>query len=221
MVTTSPSGPDRVAGPARLSDARRARGLVVPYITLSHRDPARPVWGMLDPVRAHWVLWGKRCQICGQPLTDRVVVFIRSIDYLRGLAVEPGTHPECGHYSRRACPMLAGQQHHYHANPAVRFARCDDPVCECRYWQPRQADPREPARDGRPAEAWYEAWLDLADYQVIEDPGSETAAPAAGIALSGVRFLRLRKIRDTAVPETDRRREALDQLIAAKTLLGF
>ncbi|WP_405180872.1 hypothetical protein OG225_06655 [Nocardia sp. NBC_01377] len=47
MVPTSPSGPDRVAVPARLSDARRARGLVVPYITLSHRDPARPVWGML------------------------------------------------------------------------------------------------------------------------------------------------------------------------------
>ncbi|WP_051407383.1 hypothetical protein [Nocardia sp. CNY236] len=222
MAIPSSSDPDRVPVPYRLFAARRARGLVVPYITVSHRDPARPVWGMLDPVRAHQVLWGKRCQICGQPLTDPFVVFIRSLDYQRGLAVEPGIHPECGHYSRRACPMLNGHQHHYHANPAVRFAHCDDPHCECRHWQPHDPDPRESARDGLPAESWYEAWLHIDDYQVVEDPGSETAAPATGINLKGVRFRRIRKIRDSAAPDTGARApEVLDLLIATQALFGY
>ncbi|MEV0297133.1 hypothetical protein [Nocardia sp. NPDC050710] len=177
---------------------------------------------MLDPRRAHRILWGKRCQICAQPLTDRVVLFIRSADYLHGLTKEPGSHPECGHYARRACPMLSSQQRHYHANPSVRFARCDDPDCECRFWRPRETDPRDPPNDGRPAEAWYEAWIDIADYEVIEDPGTETRAPAVGIKLEGVRFLRLRKVRDSAAPAVQGRTpEALDQLIIAKTLLGF
>lgn len=222
MVPPSPSGPDRVPVPARLAAARRARGLVVPFITLSHRDPARPVWGMLDPARAHHVLWGKCCQICGQPLTDRVVVFIRSSDYLRGLSIEPGLHPECAHYSRRACPMLAGQQHHYHPNPALRLAHCGDPTCRCRAWRDRDPDSRERPNDGRPVEAWYEAWIGIADYQVIADPGSQSSDPAVGIKLTGVRFLRLRKVRHSAAPDTGNPAfEALDALITAKALFGF
>ncbi|MGW4369162.1 hypothetical protein ACWEKT_26305 [Nocardia takedensis] len=215
------SPPDRVPVPDRLAAAPRARGLVVPHITLTHRDRTRPVWGMLDPARTRWVLWGRRCQICGDPLTDPVVVLLRSMDYQRRLAVEPGIHPECAHYSRRACPMLEGRQHHYHANPAVRFARCGDPACDCRAWRPREPDPRDAVRDGLPAEAWYEAWLRLEDYRVVEDPGSATRAPALGVDLSGVRFLRLRKIRDAAPTGVDRGPEALDLLIAAKSLFGF
>ncbi|MFX0573752.1 hypothetical protein [Nocardia nepalensis] len=218
---SSASGPDRVPVPARLTGATRARGLVVPHITLTHRDPARPVWGMLDPRRAWEILWGKRCQICGHRLEDRVVLFIRSIDYLRGLAVEPGAHPECAHYSRLACPMLAGQQHHYHANPAVRFAHCDDLDCECRYWQPRDPDPREPSRQGQPAEAWYEAWLHINDYRIIDDPGNEHAAPAVGVNLTGVRFLKLRKIRDATAPSGDQPPEPLAMLAALREVFGI
>jgi hypothetical protein len=40
------------------------------------------------------------------PLSDWVVRYLRSADYLRGVAVEPGIHPDCAQYSVLACPML-------------------------------------------------------------------------------------------------------------------
>ncbi|WP_109529293.1 MULTISPECIES: cell envelope biogenesis protein OmpA [Nocardia] len=217
---SSPADPARVPVPDRLAARPTSRGLVVPYVTLTHRDPARPVWGMLHHHRQRHTLWAKLCQICGQPLHERVVLYLRSVDYQRGLSVEPGLHPECAHYSRRACPMLTGQQQHYHPNPAVRLARCADPDCGCRYWQPRHPDPREKAREAQPAEAWYEAWLARSDYRVIDDPGTEHLAPETGIDLRGVRFLRLRKIRDAAQPATDQPPEPLAMLIAIRALFG-
>ncbi|MET8779085.1 hypothetical protein ABZV58_29125 [Nocardia sp. NPDC004654] len=98
--------PARAAIPIRLAAAPSAHGMVVPFVTLAHRDRTRPVWGKLDPTRLRDTLYRKLCQICGDPLTDRVVLYIRPSDYLRGIAVEPGLHPECGLYSKQACPML-------------------------------------------------------------------------------------------------------------------
>ncbi|MFE9322635.1 hypothetical protein ACFYOW_16825 [Nocardia sp. NPDC006982] len=79
--------------------APTSHGLVVPYITLAHRDRSHPVWGALDPVRRLHALTRKLCQVCGQPLQiygepfgDRVVLYLRPSDYLRGIAVEPGVH---------------------------------------------------------------------------------------------------------------------------------
>ncbi|MBF6341300.1 hypothetical protein IU450_36275 [Nocardia abscessus] len=195
---TEPVLPTRPPIPARLVHAPLSQGLVVPHITLAHRDRTRPVWGKIDQRRLSDTVSRKLCQICGQPLADRVVLYIRPADHLRGIAVEPGVHPECGHYSRHACPMLAGRQHRYNPHPPEKFAPCEDPACACRLWQPNERDPREAPREAQPADAWYEVWIPLSDYTVVHDPGTDTTLPVTGIKLRGVKLLKIRKVRDAA-----------------------
>ncbi|MEV2226359.1 hypothetical protein AB0E01_41860 [Nocardia vinacea] len=91
--------PVQPAVPMRLMPAPTSQRLVVPFITLAHRDRSHPVWGALDPVRRLHAFTRKLCQVCGQPLQiygdpfgDRVVLYLRPSDYLRGIAVEPGAH---------------------------------------------------------------------------------------------------------------------------------
>ncbi|MEU2258451.1 hypothetical protein ABZ540_35395 [Nocardia xishanensis] len=208
--------------PVRLAATPTAQGMVVPFITLAHRDRTRPVWGKLDPACLRETLHRKLCQICGDPLTDRVVLYIRPADYLRGIAVEPGTHPECGLYSKRACPMLAGRTHRYHPRPREQFALCDDPACGCRRWIPAEPDPRDGVREGQPAEAWYEAWLHLDDYKIVSDPGNDTVAPALGVELRpNDRIRKLRKVRDAAPgSERDQPIDLLAAIIATRALFG-
>ncbi|MFI9410127.1 hypothetical protein [Nocardia gamkensis] len=195
---TEPVIPARPPIPARLAHAPLAQGLVVPHITLAHRDRTRPVWGKLDQHRLRETLSRKLCQICGQPLEDRVVLYIRPADHLRGIAPEPGVHPECGHYSRQACPMLAGRQTRYNPHPPEKFTPCEDPDCPCLRWQANERDPREAPREGQPADAWYEVWIPISDYTVVHDPGTDTTPPGIGVNLRGVTLLKIRKVRDAA-----------------------
>jgi hypothetical protein len=182
-----------------LAHAPLSQGLVVPHITLAHRDRTRPVWGKLDHLRLRETLSRRLCQVCGQPLEDLVVLYIRPADHLRGIAPEPGVHPECGHYSRQACPMLAGRQSRYNPHPPEKFTPCQDPDCPCRRWQANERDPREAPREGQPADAWYEIWIPLSEYTVAHDPGTDSAPPGIGINLRGVTLLKIRKVRDAAV----------------------
>ncbi|MEU7764988.1 hypothetical protein AB0B25_07675 [Nocardia sp. NPDC049190] len=207
--------------PIPLSQAPLAQGMVVPHITLAHRDRSRPVWGKIDPTRLLDTFQRKLCQICGQRLGDRVLLYIRPSDYLRGLAVEPGVHPACGYYSRRVCPMLAGRVHRYNPNPSDRFTRCDDPSCGCVRWVPADPDPREAPRSGKPADAWYEAWLDLDDYRIVSDPGNERTPAAVGVNLRDARLLKLRKVRDAA-PGSDHQQpvDLLAGIIAVRKIFG-
>ncbi|MEV5835577.1 hypothetical protein [Nocardia sp. NPDC052112] len=215
--------------PMRLMQAPIAHGLVVPFITLAHRDRSQPVWGALDPVRRLHAFIRKLCQVCGEPLQvygepfgDRVVLYLRPSDYLRGIAVEPGVHPECGRYSQRACPTLAGRSSRY--NPASlgeRLTRCADPDCGCTRWAVTEDPAEKPSREGQPAEAWYEAWLALSDYTVVSDPGDDTTAPAFGVDIRNASLLKLRKIRDATLTDTgDRPMDLLAALIAARELFG-
>lgn len=194
--TSRPTVAERVPILARLAHAPVSAGLVVPYITLAHRDRTRPVWGNIDPHRLGEVLHHKKCQVCGERLYDTLVLMIRPSDYLRGVAVEPGLHPECAWYSRRACVMLAGYVDRYNPVGNTPLNLCGDPLCRCQYWAP--ADNTAPGREGKPAEAWYEAWIRLDDYDVFTVPADESGPAATGIALRGVPFLRLRKLRDPA-----------------------
>ncbi len=195
-----PSTASKVPVPTRLAGAPTAQGMVVPIITLAHRDRARPVWGKLDLDRQQHALRHRLCQICGEPLTDPVVLYIRPADYLRGVAAEPGMHPECAHYSRQACPMLAGTQHRY--NPSSNNTRrCSDPECRCRYWAPHEPDLAASARTASAAEAWYEAWIRLSDYHLTTSPADGDDHQLSGITLHHNMFRRLRKIRDAA-PDT-------------------
>ncbi|RBO79955.1 hypothetical protein [Nocardia puris] len=184
----------RVPIPAALHDAPVSAGMVVPHITLAHTDRTRAVFGRLDAQRlAH--TWARSlCQVCGKPLTDLVVLYIRPADYLRGLAPEPGVHPWCAAYSNRACPMLAGRMEHYLRVRRDHPGRCEDPACPCAQWASTEPDPREAVREGAPADPWYAVWIGLDDYTVIHDPGDDTTPPVTGIPLQYRMFRALRRI---------------------------
>ncbi|MBF6496529.1 hypothetical protein OG935_06215 [Nocardia cyriacigeorgica] len=210
---------DRIPVPMRLAAAPTAQGMVVPVITLAHRDRTRPVWGKLDLDRQQHALRHRLCQICGEPLTDPVVLYIRPADYLRGVAAEPGMHPECAQYSRRACPMLAGTQHRY--NPSTNNTRrCSDPECRCRYWAPHEPDPATSARTASAAEAWYETWIRLGDYHLTTAPADFAGRELIGITLHYTIFRRLRKIRDAAPGTASHRPSDVLALLAATRALS-
>ncbi|WP_170112193.1 hypothetical protein [Nocardia fluminea] len=194
-------------------------GLVVPYITLAHRDRTRPIWGRIDARRLGEVLDNKRCQVCGEPLDATLVLMIRPSDYLRGVAVEPGLHPECAWYSRRACVMLAGHVDRYNPAGGSPLTQCWDPLCHCRFWASVEDNDATPGREGKPAEAWYQAWLKLEDYRIFTVPADESGPAATGIALHRVPLLRLRKARDPAPDGTNTEwMDILAKIVAARKL---
>ncbi|MEU6559412.1 hypothetical protein [Nocardia nova] len=220
------SEPDTTPGtgpvPSRLAHAPVSAGMVVPYVTLTHRDPARPVWGALNHARLQQIWLHGLCQVCGQRLEGPwVVVYLRPADFLRGIGPEPGLHPDCGRYSTHACPMLSGRTDRYNPHPHRR--PCGDPDCTCSLWAPPAPDPGEAHRDGQPAEAWYEAWIAIEDYTLTSVPRNADTPPAYGVEIRPASRLRkLHKIRDAA-PGTDPGDQPLDllaALIATRTLFA-
>lgn len=211
---STPHPTSEVRVPARLQSAPTAQGMVVPHVTLAHRDRRRPVWGQLDQARLLDVLSHNLCQVCGQPLTDPVMLFLRPADYLFGIAVEPGLHPECGRYSTQACPMLAGRTDRY--NPVRRdtYRACDDPHCHCTRWRFSMPDPREAQREGRPAEAWYQATISLDDYHIVSEPGTDTTPPTVGIDLRHPHFHDLNRLRSAAPGSDDQQPNDLLAVLA-------
>lgn len=88
--TPGSAAPNSVRVPQRLAEAPVAAGMVVPYITMTHRDPAKPMWGAVNPARLQQIWQHSLCQVCGQRLDGPwVVVYIRPWDYLRGTGPEP------------------------------------------------------------------------------------------------------------------------------------
>lgn len=196
---TPPPASERLAIPAALTDAPQSHGMTVPYITLAHRDRSyRPVWGRIDARRLHKILNRRLCQVCGAPLTDQVVVFLRPDDYALGVASEPGLHPACAEYTTQACPVLAGRIHRYNPHPEVRSTECDDPRCDCRHWS--RTPPREP-QPPRPIEAWYAIHLPLTEYRVLTIAATDTNPEITGIDVHTPSLLhRVRRIRASADP---------------------
>lgn len=218
---TAPTPPPRrgqpTLPPISLSDAPTSRGMVVPYIALGHANRSyRPVWGRVDPARLAEIWDRKLCQVCGEPLNEQVIVFLRTSDVAAGVAVEPGLHPTCGDYSVQACPMLAGLIDRYNPHPENRVARCADPSCHCRVWvRPRP----DPARNARPVEAWYQLCLPLDEYTVITVPATAQHPPLTGVDLRTPHLRqRIHKIRDAADPS--QHNDFLDKLIAFGPLFG-
>ncbi|MFI9504194.1 hypothetical protein [Nocardia sp. NPDC052566] len=215
--------------PTRLAHAPVSNGMVVPFITLAHRDRTHTVWGALDPVRHLDIFTHRLCQICGEslavngePFGDRVVLYLRPSDHLRGIAVEPGVHPECGLYARRACPMLDGRSNRYNPIPArQRLTRCEDPACTCSLWPTTPSVTNAPEREGSPAEAWYEAWLDLSDYVVIPVISADNDIRTLGVDIRNATLLKVRKIRAAAPSDDgDQPMDLLAALVAARELFG-
>ncbi|WP_433566877.1 hypothetical protein ACQP1O_17815 [Nocardia sp. CA-151230] len=179
------------------------------------------MWGAIDPGRYAVVLALRLCQVCGEELGDgegpgnRVVVFLRPQDWIRGIAPEPGLHPECAAYSTRGCPMLAGRMTTYRSNAvAARITPCDDPECDCRQWTAPGPESDEATRAGKPADQWYSVLIDARDYQIVHYRADESEPSGYGVTLRGIQVLRLRKIRGTAEHE----RTVLDLVAAALDL---
>ncbi|MGR6924584.1 hypothetical protein ACU635_60925 [[Actinomadura] parvosata] len=164
--------------PIRLNTAPTQGGLVIPYITVRHRD-GRARFSTNDPRRQLRCLLQARCSVCGQPLGDRrdrstsllaaahaFVLLMRPSDLIRGYSSEPGLHPECAAYAERACPMLNGSRTHYRHTLDLESDRCADPACDCRRWA-NAADIQ--ARAGAPASAFYRLRLPLHLYRLQQE----------------------------------------------------
>ena len=179
--------PDPPAIPVRLSQRPVIGGLAVPWVVAHHAD-GTPVLGFIDGSRQAACLARGWCQACGQPLGSPLILMVRSRDVVAGSAVEPALHPECAAYSAYACPMLAGMMARYRATPRpARQERCGDASCACRAWvRPGDRD----LRAGRPREPFAAVWISQSEYRVTDGP----AAVAPGLALRGVRVLKVRPV---------------------------
>jgi hypothetical protein len=117
--------------------------------------------------------------------------------------------------------MLAGRIHRYNPVARDRFTRCDDPACNCRYWVRGEPDPKQSPREGEPAEAWYQVEIELADYRVVTDPGTDQQPPTVGIDLRDLHFRSIVRVRDAAPGTADRQPvDLLAPLMALRALFG-
>lgn len=196
--------------PIRLAGRPTSGGLVVPYISVEHRD-GRATFGAVHASRVDACLRGRGCQTCGQPLEAKVVVFARPRDLARAYVVEPAMHPECAAYSAKVCPMVNGSLARYRSTPRHLAGQpCDLAGCECAGWV--SADDQN-ARSAAEAEPWFAVWLRLRDYRPVKD----REGVLLGIALSGFQPLTVRPLNDQARDQE----QLLAAMRRAATLLGL
>lgn len=169
--------------PVHLANFPTVGGLVVPYITLRHRNGAAAL-GLVDYSRMVRCFQEQRCGVCGEVVTGKMVFLVRAIDLDRGMSSEPGLCPPCAAYTLAACPMLAGQMAHYRrSRPAFIRRPCGDPACECRLWETTP----EANRYGAEAEPWHVLWT--TQYRLVRDERGRLAA-----GFKGLRVLRIRAV---------------------------
>lgn len=162
--------------PASCAHRPTIGGLVIPAINLRLGD------GGVDFRGTHQAVWlrcwrERRCQVCLGPLAPpagqlatSVVVLGRVAALTELVFVEPPLHGECGVYTSKACPMVAGRMARFPDRPQVsagpRGKRCFLPRCQCGGWVPH--DDVGSHRAGEEVGSWYAAWID--DYQVVHRP---------------------------------------------------
>lgn len=174
--------------PIRCAARPTIGGLVVPYISVEHADGY--VLGAVHTTRMVQCVTERLCQICGQRLGARVVVFATDKDIDAGYTGEPGMHPECAAYSAKACPLVNGRMAHYRANPVNLSAKaCPDPGCGCAGWVDSDSDHADTA--GKPARPYSAIWIAFAHY--IEAVDGDTGR-VIGVGLRDVPTLRIRPI---------------------------
>ncbi|WP_328469101.1 hypothetical protein OHA21_00885 [Actinoplanes sp. NBC_00393] len=140
--------------PVHLRRRPTSAGLVVPVATPRTAD-GQPLFGLLENFRQRHLLTRRLCQICGQPLGERLIVFARPADLLLHCTSEPALCPPCAAYSIRACPMLSGRLEHYRRQTRSGVAGI-------------AADTGSELRADAPADAWCAVWL--RDYDVVTHP---------------------------------------------------
>jgi hypothetical protein len=147
--------------PAHLAARPAAGGLVVPWITPWSHD--KPLFGQITDVAQWKSLLNRLCQVCGEQLPDRAVLFARASDLRHQCVSEPATCPACAAYSRMACPMLSGRLASYRSGEHPSLAGIP-------------ADFEQLLRRGAPAERWLMVWVQA--YDVIDHP-AKPGSPAA------------------------------------------
>jgi len=146
---TSPPVPHRLAGRPTLG------GLVVPFVSLE--QGGRHHLGQTRGLRVAECIAYRLCQVCGEKLTDRPILFLGTQSMVdEGFSAEPAVHPECGAYSILACPMVAGRMATYAKHPHdATGAPCELPGCDCGGFVVSNESPV-----GAPAEPWLRIWVD-------------------------------------------------------------
>jgi hypothetical protein len=168
-------------------------GLVIPFITLQHRN-GKAALGLVDANRIELCLRERRCSVCGSIVADRMVFLMRRIDLARKCSTEPPLCPPCAAYTQQACPMITGHMAHYQASVSPFAARtCGDPQCQCALWAP----PDDKAtRLGAPADQWFALWT--LQYSLIRDDAGRLAADFAGLQV-----LRIREVKHRSTDAAD------------------
>jgi hypothetical protein len=148
---------------------------VVPRITPVTRT-GLPLFGTISDLAQYRFLYGRTCQVCGQPVGQRAVLFARHSDFAYRCTAEPAVCPPCAAYSARACPMLAGlrDQHRASEHPALAGL----PVTA-----------GHQLRMGAPAEDWYAVWV--RDYDVVAHPAQPDTLAASWRRIRPLRIRRL------------------------------
>jgi hypothetical protein len=170
--------------PIHLADFPTVGGLVVPYITLRHKNGTAAL-GLVDYNRMVHCFEEHRCGVCAEPVRDRLVFLMRSLDLIRARSAEPGLCPPCAAYTFAACPMIAGRMAHYRKNVAPCLDRqCGDPDCECTQW----ASTPEPQRYGHTSEQWFALWT--VEYRLVRGHQGRAEADFTGMQVLKVREVR-------------------------------
>jgi hypothetical protein len=132
-------------------------GRVVPFVSVVLAS-GRPVLGSVHNERAMRCIMQRLCQICGQPLEHRVVVFVSQESLDAEYSSEAGLHPQCAGYSERACPVLNGSADTYRSVDGHLGSDCSEPGCTCEGWV--GTDPGAVSLRGKPIGPWWAVWLD-------------------------------------------------------------
>ncbi|MCP3805396.1 hypothetical protein NLX83_39630 [Allokutzneria sp. A3M-2-11 16] len=146
--------------PVRCHQRPLQGGLVVPWISLGLADGTH-VLGQTRRARVEAAFLRRICQICGDYIVGKVVLFVPDSNLTTHLDTgEPPMHPECAHYAAQVCPMLTGRQAAYRSTPTRANGPagqvCPDPGCDCGgiVDEPEQ----RAALAGQPAEPWHAVW---------------------------------------------------------------
>lgn len=142
--------------PLRLAGRPTVGGLVVPAVSVV--AAGRPVLGAVHHSKAMRCITDYLCQACDQLLTWPIVVIVSNSGLEQCYSSEAALHPECAHYSTRACPFLNGHRDAYRTPDRHIGEGCDIPGCDCGGWSFTDAD-RDADRRGELAERWWSVWL--------------------------------------------------------------
>ena len=122
------------------------------------------LFGTIDAHAQRACLHGRRCQVCGQRLPGRAVLFARAADLRNACTVEPATCPRCAAYSTRRVPD-AGR-----APRPIPGQRPPGPGRHCRRPMTRTC------AEAAPAEQWFAVWVSGYDVRPHPDRSGLLAA---------------------------------------------